>query len=306
MTHNKKTNIPAGRRGKPTPSFKVTETTILMDFLIKNLAGKNKNNIKTLLKDGQVSVNGTVVSKYNHPLSPGHLVEILWQKKPASIVYQGLTIIYEDMHLIVIDKFPGILSIADEKGNQLTAYNMLSAHVKLQGGDRKIFVVHRLDRETSGIMMYAKSQVIQEQLQKQWHQTITERAYLAVVEGHPVNGEGTIRSYLKENKALLMFSTTDETDAQLAITHYQTLKKNKHFSLLKVNPETGRKNQIRVHMHDIGHPIVGDRKYGSTTNPIGRLGLHAWALAFTHPVTQKAMRFESTIPKKFAQLFTDF
>jgi 23S rRNA pseudouridine1911/1915/1917 synthase len=275
-----------------------------MDFLINNLEGKNKNNIKTLLKDGQVSVNGIVVSKYNHPLQAGQLVEILWQKKPASISYQGLSIIYEDVHLIVIDKFPGILSIAAEKGNQLTAYNMLSAHVKQQGGDRKIFVVHRLDRETSGVMMYAKRQVIQEQLQKQWHQVITERTYLAVVEGHPVNNKGTIQSYLKENKALQMYSTTDETDAQLAITHYQTMKSNKHFSLLKVNPETGRKNQIRVHMHDIGHPIVGDRKYGSTTNPMGRLGLHAWALAFVHPVTQKTLRFESIVPKKFAQLFT--
>ncbi len=305
MIIKKKANKTAGRRGKPAPTFKVTENILLMDFLIKNLTDKNKNNIKTLLKDGQVNVNNLVITKYNHPLTPGQQVEISWQKKPSSIAYQGLTIVYEDNQLIIIDKFPGILAIATDKGNQQTAYNTLSNHVKIQGADRKVFVVHRLDRETSGLMMYAKSQVVQAQLQKNWHQVITERAYLAVVEGHPENSKGTIKSYLKENKALLMYSTEDETDAQLAITHYQTVNTNKHYSMLKVNPETGRKNQIRVHMQDIGRPIVGDRKYGSTTNPIGRLGLHAWILAFIHPVTQKPMRFESVIPKKFTQLFVE-
>ncbi len=305
MAIKKKADKPSGRRGKPTPTFKVTENTLLMDFLIKNLPDKNKNNIKTLLKDGQVNVNDLVITKFNHPLTTGQKVEISWHKRPSSVTYQGLSIIYEDNHLILIDKFPGILAIATDKGNQLTAYNTLSNHVKIQGADRKVFVVHRLDRETSGLMMYCKSQLIQAQLQKNWHQVITERAYLAVVEGHPANNKGTIKSFLKENKALLMYSTEDETDAQLAITHYQTLNTNKHYSMLKVNPETGRKNQIRVHMQDIGHPIVGDRKYGSTTNPIGRLGLHAWVLAFIHPVTQKPMRFESTIPKKFSQLFAE-
>jgi 23S rRNA pseudouridine1911/1915/1917 synthase len=283
--------------------FKVAEACQLMDFLLKNLEGKNRNNIKTLLKDGQVFVNSINSTKYNHALFPGQIVEVRWQKKTSEAGLQGIKIIHEDKDLIVIEKEAGILSIATENKKQVTAYNMLSAYVKRQGNHHKIFVVHRLDRDTSGIMMYARNKKVQEDLQRNWHRMVLERTYLAVVSGIPKKNKDTITSYLKENRALTMYSTNDTDQGQLAITHYETLKHSQYFALLKVNPETGRKNQIRVHLKDIEHPIVGDKKYGSIINPINRLGLHAWVLSFIHPVTKAHLRFESNIPNKFSKLF---
>lgn len=294
---------PRRRSERPSLKFKVNEEIQLMDFLLKNLEGKNRNNIKTLLKDEQVFVNNINSSKYNHELKPGQQVEVRWQKKTSKAGLQGIKIIYEDKDIIVIEKEAGILSMATENKKQVTAYNMLSAYVKRQGSQNKIFVVHRLDRDTSGIMMYARNKKIQEELQRNWHQTVLERTYLAVVSGIPDKNKGTITSYLKENKALIMFSTQDASSGQLAITHYQKMSNSQFYSLLKVNPETGRKNQIRVHLKDINHPIVGDKKYGSTVNPINRLGLHAWVLSFIHPVTKQHLRFESQIPSKFSKLF---
>ncbi len=290
---------------RPPLVFKVTEPVLLMDFLLQNLPGKNRNNIKTLLNDGQIFVNSIRVSVYNHPLTAGQTVEMRWQKKTQTSGFQGIRIIHEDKHLIVIEKDAGVLSIATETKKQATAYNMLSAYVKKQGGNNKIFVVHRLDRDTSGIMMYARSQKMQEELQRNWHRVVLERTYLAVVSGTPEKPEGTIASYLKENKALIMYSTQDAADGHLAITHYKTLKYSQFYSLLKVNPETGRKNQIRVHCTDMGHPIVGDKKYGSKANPINRLGLHAWVLSFIHPVSKEHLRFESLVPNKFSKLFPE-
>ncbi len=285
--------------------FKVTEPVLLMDFLLQNLPGKNRNNIKTLLNDGQIFVNSIRVSVYNHPLAVGQTVEMRWQKKTQTSGFQGIRIIHEDKHLIVIEKDAGVLSIATDTKKQVTAYNMLSDYVKKQGGNNKIFVVHRLDRDTSGIMMYARSQKIQEELQRNWHRMVLERIYLAVVSGIPEKPEGTITSYLKENKALIMYSTQDAADGHLAITHYKILKQSQFYSLLKVNPETGRKNQIRVHCADMGHPIVGDKKYGSKANPINRLGLHAWVLSFIHPVSKEHLRFECLVPNKFNKLFPE-
>ncbi|MGD9992613.1 MAG: RluA family pseudouridine synthase [Salinivirgaceae bacterium] len=290
---------------RPPLVFKVIEPVLLMDFLLQNLPGKNRNNIKTLLNDGQIFVNSIRVSVYNHPLAAGQTVEMRWQKKTQTSGFQGIRIIHEDKHLIVIEKDAGVLSIATDTKKQATAYNMLSDYVKKQGGNNKIFVVHRLDRDTSGIMMYARSQKMQEELQRNWHRVVLERTYLAVVSGIPEKPEGTISSYLKENKALIMYSTQNAADGHLAITHYKTLKHSQFYSLLKVNPETGRKNQIRVHCTDMGHPIVGDKKYGSKANPINRLGLHAWVLSFIHPVSKEHLRFESLVPNKFSKLFPE-
>ncbi len=304
---NTKKNIKKSTKNgaQANSSFQVSEPTLLMEFLIKNLPDKNRNNIKTLLKDGQVFVNNIKTTQYNHPLSPGHVVEISRRKSKGATVIQGIQVIFEDDHLIVIDKNSGVLSMATEKKDQVTAYSLLSDYLKKRDNQAKVFILHRLDRETSGVMVYAKSQKIQEWMQRDWQRMVTERTYLAIVEGHPKVNSGTVKSYLKENKSLKVYSSQDANEGQLAITHYETLQTNRHYSLLKVNPETGRKNQIRVHMQDLGHPIVGDKKYNASQNPISRLGLHAWVLAFIHPVTNKLMRFESPIPKKFSSLFVE-
>lgn len=283
--------------------FIVAEPTELMKFLIESLPGKNRNNIKTLLRDKQVLVDNEAVTQYNHPLNQGQQVEISEVKGNVAKQFHGISIVYEDDYLIVIDKHAGLLAVAAPNKSGITAYSMLSNHVKQDKPSNKIFVVHRLDRETSGLLIYAKSQQIQELLQESWQESVTERTYLAVVEGKMEKEKDTLKSYLAENKAMVVFSTKDETIGKLAITHYVTLKSSTHFSLLKINLETGRKNQIRVQLRDIGHPVVGDKKYGSSVNPIGRVGLHAWILEFVHPVTGEKLRFETSIPRKFERLF---
>ena len=283
--------------------LEVSEKGLLMQFLLQQLKDRNRDNIKSLLRNKQVWVNGKAVSQFNHELLPGHRVLIKWKRTTGQGLGRDLQIVFEDDHLVVIDKQPGVLSIGTGRDKETTAYNLLSAHVKSQTPASRIFVVHRLDRDTSGLMMFAKSQTVQSRLQKTWQTSVTERTYVAVVEGKMENSEGTIRSYVYENKSMMMHSSQDPARGELAITHYRTLKSNKDFSLLEVSLETGKKNQIRVHMQDIGHSLAGDRKYGAMGNPLGRLGLHASVLAFKHPITGESLRFKSTVPAKMLRVF---
>ncbi|MES2520075.1 MAG: RluA family pseudouridine synthase [Bacteroidota bacterium] len=283
--------------------FEVTEDVQLLTFLLAKMPKKSRHNVKAILRDKQVLVDNRAVTQFNHILKPKQIVSIKDGKAPQEQRYRGLKIIFEDQHLIIIEKQEGTLSIATEKQKLHNAYSILSDHIKKEDPRNRIFVVHRLDRETSGLMMFAKSEKVQKLLQESWNATIQERTYLAVTEGQVRNSEGTIESYLVENKALTVYSTNNPDHGKHAITHYETLKATEEHSLLKVNLETGRKNQIRVHMKDLGNPIVGDEKYGSKTDPIGRLGLHAWVLSFIHPMTNEEMYFETPIPKKFLWLF---
>jgi 23S rRNA pseudouridine1911/1915/1917 synthase len=287
---------------KPDIQLTVTQNSVLMKFLLENVKGKNRDNFKTLINDGQISVDDEVITWYNHPLLAGQQVKVSWEK-PLKTTYPGVNIIFEDEYLIVIEKSAGILSISTEKEKEHTAYSTLSRHIKEQDPANKIFVVHRLDRETSGVMIFAKSLEIQEKLQENWNDTIVERTYIAVVEGEIDRPKGTIVSYLRESKALIVYSSKNASEGQKAITHYKVINKNPKYSLLEVNLETGRKNQIRVHMQEIQHSVIGDKKYGSIHSPIKRLGLHAQVLAFTHPITKESMKFETQIPKAFLRLF---
>ena len=285
--------------------LQVTEVTELMVFLLSKLTHHSRTNIKSLLRDGQIHVDGRSVTQFNHRLTVGQTVEISPKKatKPAQRPTKGIRILFEDAYLIIVEKEAGLLSIATDKGDEPTAYRMLSEHVKTQDPKHKIFIVHRLDRDTSGVMVFAKSEDIKNKLQSTWGPDTKERTYIALVEGKPNPPQGTIRSYLQESKATIVYSSKNPERGQLAITHYETLQSNTHFSLLKVELETGRKNQIRVHMQDLGHSVVGDKKYGSSQNPLHRLGLHAWVLGLTHPVTNQYLRYESKIPAKFLGVF---
>ncbi|MEA5258985.1 RluA family pseudouridine synthase [Arcicella aquatica] len=283
--------------------FEVSESGELLTFLLDKMPNKSRHNIKSFLKDKQVLVDNKAVTQYNYVLKVGQIVNIKSSKAPEIQKYKGLTIIYEDQYLIIIEKQEGFLSIATEKQKLYNAYSTLSDHVKKQDPANRIFVVHRLDRETSGLMMFAKSERIQKLLQESWNETIQQRTYLAVTEGIIEYPLGTIRSYLVESKALTVYSTSNPAIGKEAVTHYDTINTSEFNTLVKVNLETGRKNQIRVHMKDIGHPIVGDEKYGAKTDPIGRLGLHAWVLSFVHPITDEEMYFETEVPKKFLSLF---
>lgn len=306
MKNNKesgdKEKKPRGQKPQTT-QFKVKQEAELMKFLIENLPHKNRNNIKTMLKKRQVVVNGTAISQFNHVLKPGDSIELSRRPAESALKMPGVVVVYEDEHVIVVNKNAGLLTIATDKEKRDTVYSMLSSYVKIQDKGNKIFIVHRLDRETSGLMLFAKSREVKEQLQETWTQTVAERTYLAVIEGQLDPAEGTHSSYLFESKAFIVYSSQDPERGQHAITNYSTIKANEFLSLLKVNLETGRKNQIRVHMKDLGHPIIGDKKYGSTMNPIRRLGLHAWVLEFKHPVIGKNLRFETSIPGSFLKLF---
>jgi 23S rRNA pseudouridine1911/1915/1917 synthase len=309
-----KRSMPPRRNGGESPrkpaaskarQYTVTEQGELLSFLLEKLAGQGRNSIKSLLAHGQVSVDDRVETKYNHPLAPGQRVVISKERKEAGPSLIGLRILHEDDDVIVVYKDAGLLSIASPQETELTAYRQLTAHVRKDNANNRIFVLHRLDRETSGIMMFAKSERVQQQMQNAWSEVVKERTYIALVEGMVKKAQGTITSWLKESSTLKMYSSQHPNDGQHAITHYKVLKSNRRFSLLEVQLETGRKNQIRVHMQDIGHPVVGDKKYGAKTKPIGRLGLHARVLAFEHPTTKELMRFESPIPKPFLSQFGD-
>lgn len=291
---NHKAKAPAAPK-----SFTVHEPSELLPFLLIHITGRGRNAIKSILSRGQVAVNGKVVTQHNFQLHPGQTVTID-QEKPVQVAEMiGLTIVHEDDDLIIIQKDAGLLSIATAEENELTAYRQLMEHVRISNPKNRIFVVHRLDRDTSGVMMFAKSERIQQALQTTWKDTVKERSYVALVEGAVKRPESTVSSWLKETSTLKMYSSPHEGDGLHAITHYKLIQANRHFSLLEVKLETGRKNQIRVHMADIGHPIAGDKKYGAETKTVGRLGLHARVLSFIHPTTGELMTFESPIPKTF-------
>jgi 23S rRNA pseudouridine1911/1915/1917 synthase len=267
----------------------------LLEYLLKEVDNKSKNNIKTLLKRGRILVNNKRITKHDYMLRTTD--KIIINQAVINSMMNDIEILFEDDYLIAINKPEGLLSIATEKEKDKTAYHIVSSYLKIRGKD-KAFVIHRLDRDTSGIIMFAKNDKIKNLLQNSWDQLVKVRGYLAVVEG-ATDSEGVIKSYLKENKANMVYSSYKEHDGKLAITNYKKLNGNKEYSLLEVFIDTGRKNQIRVHMSDIKHPIVGDKKYGASKDPLKRLGLHAHKLEFVHPVTHKYIMINAKIPRKF-------
>lgn len=290
-------------RGQKQPTLlPVTEPGELMKFLMEKLPAMARNNIKSLLAHHQVMVDEKVVTQYNHPLKAGQEVIVDWSLVRDEGHSRGLKILYEDTDLIVIDKPAGLLSMASDKEKIYTAYHQLTDYVRQTNPDARIFIVHRLDRDTSGVMLFSKNEESKHKLQENWTDMVLDRAYVALVEGKVEKKAGIIKSWLKETKTRMMYSSSIREDGLEAVTHYHVLQATPKYSLLELRLETGRKNQIRVHMKDMGHSIAGDKKYGAATNPLGRLGLHAHILAFKHPVTGELMRFETEVPKKFSRL----
>jgi len=283
--------------------FQVKENGQLLAFLLTQMPSTSRTKIKSFLGAKRVLVDGQAISQFDHVLIPGQKVEISNEKFSTEKKIRDYEIVYEDQDIIVIDKQAGLLSIATENEKRATAYSMLSDHVKKQNKANKIFIVHRLDRETSGLMLFAKNEPVKRKLQDSWNDTIIDRSYIAVVEGTVEKQKGVVVSYLFEDNSFKMHSSPTPGKGQRAVTHYSTLKKNKNYSLLKVNLETGRKNQIRIHMQEMGHSVAGDKKYGAVTNPLRRLGLHALQLSFIHPTTGKTLNFETAIPAAFLRLF---
>lgn len=277
----------------------------LLPFLLERVKGKGRNALKSALARGQVSVNGAATTRHDHPLAAGDRVAIAWGKVAPAPELIGLRIVHEDDAIIVVNKDAGLLSIAGGGEKELTAHRQLSQHVKAADPQARIFIVHRLDRDTSGLMVFAKSEKTKLALQQSWADSVVERTYYALVEGKLKQPEDTIVTWLKESKTLKMFSSPYDNGGKKAITRYKTLHAARACSLLELQLETGRKNQIRAHMEHIGHPVVGDKKYGARTNPLGRLGLHAAVLAFVHPASGETLRFATDIPGKFLNCVKD-
>ncbi|MFD2831034.1 RluA family pseudouridine synthase [Corticicoccus populi] len=288
------------RTQKQDTTWVVKEKTEVLKFLIEMMPSQSRKSVKSILSRGQIFVNGKGTTQFNDELVPGDRVEI--RSAASNIKLKGIQIFHEDEDIIVVEKEAGVLSIASEKESKITAYRLLSDYVQKKNPRNRIFVVHRLDRDTSGVMVFARRREVQQKLQNAWKNAVKERTYIALVEGTVTEG-GKITSWLTENKALIMRSSKNPNKGKKAVTRYKVLKSNKKFSLLKVNLDTGRKNQIRVHMQDLGHPIVGDKKYGAQNNPIRRIGLHAHVISFNHPVTGELLRFESKVPEEFTRGF---
>lgn len=285
---------------RKTFDYTVKESSELLPFLRQVMSNRSRNSVKSILTRGQVTVDGHVKTQHNYSLEPGQNVTILKNKEAVKEpVFTGMSILHEDTDLIVVSKEAGLLSIATKKEKERTVYRQLMDYVRQENPNQRIFVVHRLDKDTSGVMLVAKNEKAKRALQDNWKDAVKERGYVALVEGEVKKTGGTIESWLQETRTHMMYSGSNKKNGQHAITHYQAIKANEDFSLLKVQLETGRKNQIRVHMQDLGHPVVGDKKYGATGNAIGRLGLHANVLAFTHPSTGETLRFEAKAPKSF-------
>ncbi len=287
-------------RASKSQHYTVDESTTLLPFLLKMMPKRGRNSVKSIVERGQVSVDDHIETFYKYELTPGQIVSVLPNKearREGALI--GMKILYEDTEMIVIDKEAGLLSIANQKEKRKTAHYQLMNYVRKKNPRNRIYIVHRLDQDTSGVMMFAKSEQVKRQLQDSWIKRVKERGYLAMVEGTVKEKTGTITSWLKETKTHRMYSSSEKNDGQFAKTTYTVLQSNNRFSLLEVQLATGRKNQIRVHMQDLGHPVVGDKKYGAQSNPIRRLGLHAHKLTITHPSTNEELTFNSPAPKTF-------
>ena len=264
----------------------------LFNYLRNNLVSKSKNNIKSLLKNECVYVNNKLVTKYNYIVNKNDVIVIGKNIKKDNF---NLKIIYEDNDIIVVDKPTKILTISNDKDKEKTLYREVSNYLKKE--KKKVFVIHRLDFDTSGVIMFAKSQKVQQLYQDNWNNLAKVREYTAVVQGK-TNNKGHIESYLKMSKSLQVYSSKNK-DGLFSITDYERIKFNDKYSMLKILISTGRRNQIRCHMYDIGHPIVGDLRYKSKDNSLGRLALHANRLEIINPISNKLMIFTSEIPKEF-------
>ncbi len=262
----------------------------LLKLLYEELKNLPRGKVKSYLEHRQVLVNGVVTTKFNHPVKSGDTVKIALGEGAQKA--HGIEIIYEDEYLLAVNKPAGLLSVATDGEKLRTAYARLS---ETRRGE--IFVVHRLDRDTSGVLLFAKSIKVRDALQENWNEQITLREYLAICEGEFEKKQGRCDTLIAENRVHVMYSASD---GKRAITDYEVIAERAGFSLVRVRLLTGRKNQIRVHMKELGNPVVGDKKYGSKENPIGRLGLHAAALGFIHPITGKETVISAKPERKFA------
>lgn len=279
----------------------VKENAPLLEYLINNVS-ESRSKLKATLQGRGIAVNGRMVTQFDYQLKAGDKIIISRHKKQNQFKSRYVKIVYEDRWLVVVEKNIGILSMAAGHSS-LNVKSVLDDYFLKSRQKCRAHVVHRLDRDTSGLMVYAKDIETEQILEHNWHQIVYDRRYVAVVSGEMEQDNGTIANWLKDNKAYITYSSPTDNGGKYAVTHYQVLNRTTEHSLVEYKLETGRKNQIRVHSADMGHPVCGDVKYGNGDDPLHRLCLHAYMLCFTHPVTGEPMEFSTPIPTAFRSLF---
>ena len=290
------------RQGNEYDHYVVKEARPLLEWLLENVP-QSRSKIKATLQGRGVKVNGKTVSQFDMILEPGMKVAVSKTKRnQMGFKNRYVKIVYEDRWLIVVEKMPGILSMAAGHSS-LNVKTVLDDYFRQSRQKCRAHVVHRLDRDTSGLMVYAKDMETEQIFEHHWHELVYDRRYVAVVSGEMEEDEGTIANWLKDNKAYVTYSSPVDNGGKYAVTHFHTLARTTDHSLVEFKLETGRKNQIRVHTADMGHPVCGDTKYGNGDDPLHRLCLHAWLLCFEHPVTHEQMEFETPVPTDFRRLF---
>lgn len=297
---NKHTNNAYGY-GNPNEyeHYMVEKPAPLLEWLMENVKGPSKTKVKQTLQGRGIKVNGKTITQFDYALKPGMKVSVSKTKKNQEVFKSRyLKIVYEDRYLIVVEKNIGILSMAAGHST-LNVKTVLDDYFHKTRQNCQAHVVHRLDRDTSGLMIYAKDKQTELALEDDWHHNVYDRRYVALVSGEMEEDEGTVANWLKDNKAYITYSSYTDNGGKYAVTHFHTLERTTAHSLVEFKLETGRKNQIRVHTADMGHPVCGDIKYGNGDDPCQRLCLHAYVLCFYHPVTHQSMEFETPIPAEF-------
>ncbi len=281
--------------------YPVREADELMSFLTKHVGG-SRTKIKSLLQQRMVYVDKKITTQFNEQLKPGQLVQIANRKQIHDFRSRFVKIVYEDAFILVVEKASGILTNAQPGSRSQTVKDILDEYVKRKSRAFAVHTVHRLDLGTSGLLLFAKRRDIQQTLTEHWKEIVSDRRYIAVCEGDMEKDSGSITSWLNENKMFVVYSSAQDNGGKRAVTNYRTLQRKNGYSLVELKLDTGRKNQIRVHMQDLHHPIAGDQKYGAETDPAGRICLHAFRLEFTHPITGEFMKFETPYPKEFTDI----
>ena len=291
--------MPYNPRLREYKHYNVDKEIPLLEYLLTTLPG-SKNKIKDTLRGRGIKVNGKVVTQYDYLLQPGMKVSVSNSKKNDTFKSRYVNLVYEDQYLVVIEKKPGILSMAAGHSS-LNVKSVLDDYFQKTRQGCRAHVVHRLDRDTSGLMIYAKDMETEQILEHEWHDIVFDRRYVALCSGEYEEDTGTIANWLKDNKAYVTYSSPVDNGGKYAVTHFCVLNRSPYHSLVEFKLETGRKNQIRVHSADMGHPICGDVKYGNGDDPLHRLCLHAYVLCFYHPVTHRPMEFSTPIPTSFRE-----
>ena len=282
--------------------YVVSRAAPLLEYLLDTIKGQSRSKIKATLQGRGIKVDGKLVTQFDFPLKPGMKIAVSKSKRNDQFKNRFVKIVYEDNYIIVVEKNAGILSMAAGHSS-LNVKSVLDDYFQKTRQKCRAHVVHRLDRDTSGLMIYAKDMETEQVLEHEWHDIVYDRRYVAVLSGEMEQDGGTVANWLKDNKAYVTYSSPVDNGGKYAVTHFHTLARTTEYSLVEFKLETGRKNQIRVHASDMGHPVCGDSKYGNGDDPIHRLCLHAFLLCFYHPVTHERMEFETQIPTSFRNLF---